>query len=89
MKELILKNSTAVIQDDTGIPYKFFEEGVKFDVKLYGQYIKPVSDFPYLSLQKQLAEAFHRDSAKIEKLPFHLGYHWASRKDVIIYAQKK
>jgi len=89
MRELILKNSIAVIQDDTGIPFKYFEEGNKFDIKLYGQYTKPVSDFPYLSLQKPLQEAFQRDSANIGKLPFHLGYHWGSKKDVIIYARKK
>lgn len=89
MKELILKNSTAVIQDDTGMPYKYLAEGNKFDIKLYGQYTKPVSDFPYLSLQKPLQEAFEKDSAKIGKLPFHLGYHWGSKKDVIIYALKK
>lgn len=88
MRKLILRNSTAVIQDDTGIPFKYFEEGKNFDIKLYGQYTKPVSDFPYLSLQKPLQEAFHRDSAKVEKLPFHLGYHWGSKKDVIIYAHK-
>jgi len=89
MKELILKNSSAVIQDDTGIPFKYFEAGKKFDVKLYGQYTRPVEDFPYLSLQKPLQEAFQKDSAKVGKLPFHLGYHWGSKKDVIIYAQKK
>jgi hypothetical protein len=89
MRSLILKNSIAVIQDDTGIPFKYFEEGNKFDIKLYGQYTKPVSDFPYLSLQKPLQEAFHKDSSKVGKLPFHLGYHWGSKKDVIIYALKK
>lgn len=89
MRKLILNNSVAVIQDDTGIPFKYFEEGKNFDVKLYGQYTRPVSDFPYLSLQKPLQEAFKRDSAKVEKLPFHLGYHWGTKKDVIIYARKK
>jgi hypothetical protein len=89
MKALILKNSKAVVQDDTGIPFKYFEAGKKFDVKLYGEYSQPVSDFPYLSLQKPLQEAFHKDSLNVGKLPFHLGYHWGTRKDVIIYAQKK
>lgn len=89
IRALILKNSIAVIQDDTGIPFKYFEEGKNFDIKLYGQYTKPVSDFPYLSLQKPLQEAFKRDSGKVEKLPFHLGYHWGSKKDVIIYAKKR
>lgn len=89
MRKLIIKNSTAVIQDDTGIPFKYFQEGDKFNIKLYGQYTKPVSDFPYLSLQKPLQEAFQKDSASVGKLPFHLGYHWGSKKDVIIYAKKK
>jgi len=89
MKSMILKNSDAVVQDDTGIPFKYFEEGKKFNIKLYGEYSKPVSDFPYLSLQKPLQEAFHKDSLKVGKLPFHLGYHWGTKKDVIIYAQKK
>lgn len=89
MRDLILKNSQAVVQDDTGIPYSWFEKDKQFDMKLYGQYTKPVSDFPYLSLQKPLQEAFHRDSARVGALPFHLGYHWGTKKDVIIYAQRK
>lgn len=89
MRTLILKNSASVIQDDTGIPYHYFEKDNAFDMKLYGQYTKPVSDFPYLSLQKPLQEAFKRDSAKVGALPFHLGYHWGTKKDVIIYAQRK
>ncbi len=89
MRTLILNNSSAVIQDDTGIPYKFFEEDNKFTTKLYGQYTRPVEDFPYLSLQKPLQDAFHKDSLNVKKLPFHLGYHWGSKKDVIIYATKK
>lgn len=89
MRDLILNNSSYVIQDDTGIPYKFFTENNKWEMKLYGQYTKPVSDFTYLSMQKPLEEAYQKDSAKIGKLPFHLGYHWGSKKDVIIYASKK
>lgn len=89
MRNLILKNSIAIIQDDTGIPFNYFEKENAFDIKLFGQYTKPVSDFPYLSLQKPLQEAFKRDSATVGKLPFHLGYHWGTKKDVIIYAQRK
>ena len=89
MRSLILKNSNAIIQDDTGIPFSFIEKENKFDIKLYGQYTKPVSDFPYLSLQKPLQEAFKKDSAHVGTLPFHLGYHWGTRKDVIIFAQVK
>ena len=89
MRKMILKNSKCVVQDDTGIPFKYFSDGKDWDIKIYGAYSKPVSDFPYLSMQKPLEEAFKKDSANIGKLPFHLGYHWGSKKDVIIYAFKK
>ena len=88
MRTLILKNSTTIIQDDTGLPYKYFEQGKKFNVKLYGQYVQPVKDFSYLKLQKDLIQAFKKDSAAIKQLPFHLGYHWQSNKDVIMFARK-
>lgn len=88
MKDLILKNSGWIIQDDTGMPYKFLSEDNAWDIRLYGQYARPVSDFKWLSMQKPLEEAF-KDTAKVGKLPFHLGYHWGSKKDVIIYASKK
>lgn len=87
MKDMILKKSNYIIQDDTGMPYKFLTEG--FDVKLYGQYARPVSDFKWLNKEQALENAFKKDSANIPKLPFHLGYHWGSKKDVIMYATKK
>jgi hypothetical protein len=89
MRTLILNNSNAIIQDDTGIPFNYFEDKGNFDIQLYGEYSKPVSDFPYLKLQKPLQEAFKRDSAKVGNLPFHLGYHWGTKKDIIIYAKRK
>ncbi|MES2678857.1 MAG: hypothetical protein V4635_03190 [Bacteroidota bacterium] len=89
MRGLILQNSSSIVQDDTGIPFNYFEKEKNFEISLYGQYTKPVSDFPYLKLQKPLQEAFHRDSSRVKELPFHLGYHWGTKKDVIIYAQKK
>ncbi len=89
MRKMILQNSMAVIQDDTGLPYKYFQEGNGWNMKLYGTYTRPVSDFPYLSMQKPLEEAFHKDSLNVGKLPFHLGYHWGTKKDVIIFASKK
>ncbi|HWY37147.1 MAG TPA: hypothetical protein VNY73_01215 [Bacteroidia bacterium] len=85
----ILDKSNNVIEDDTGIPFKYFTEKGKWDYKLYGEYAKPVSDFKWLDLQKELKTAFEKDSASIAKLPFHLGYHWGSKKDVLIVCSKK
>lgn len=89
MRQLILKNSDYVLQDDTGIPYDYFEEEGKWNMRLYGEYVKPVKNFPYLRMQKGILKAFEKDSAGIPPLPFHLGYHWESNKDLLIYAAKK
>ena len=89
MKNLILNNSNYVIQDDTGIPYNYFSDSAKWSVQLYGEYVKPVKNFPYLKMQKGIMDAYAKDSASVPKLPFHLGYHWQQKKDVLIYASKK
>ena len=89
IREFILAKSNNVIEDDTGIPFKYFTESGKWNCKVYGEYAKPVSDFKWLDLQKELKEAFQKDSANIPKLPFHLGYHWGSKKDILIVCTKK
>ncbi|MGZ3863299.1 MAG: hypothetical protein ACXVPN_12835 [Bacteroidia bacterium] len=88
IRTFILNKSLNVIEDDTGIPFKYFTESGKWNHKLYGQYAKPVSDFKWLDLQKELKVAYD-DTASIGKLPFHLGYHWGSKKDVLIVCSKK
>lgn len=88
MRDLILKNSNYILEDDTGIPYSYFEEDGKWTVQLYGQYAKPVKNFPYLRMQKGILKAFEKDSANIPEIPFHLGYHWENKKDLLIYATK-
>jgi hypothetical protein len=70
------------------MPFKYLTQDNKWNIKLYGQYTRPVSDFKWLSMQQPLEDAF-KDTSKIGKLPFHLGYHWGSKKDVIIFAAKK
>ena len=89
MKKLILRNSNYILEDDTGIPYNDIAKAKNWDIKLYGKYTQPVKDFPYLKMQTGIVEAFQKDSANIPNVPFHLGYHWQSKKDLLIYATKK
>lgn len=89
IRQFILDKSANVIEDDTGIPFKYFTETGKWNYKIYGQYAKPVKDFKWLDLQKELQQVFEKDSASVGKLPFHLGYHWGSKKDVLIVCSKK
>lgn len=89
MRKLILKNSVAILQDDTGVPYRFLSDTTQWVVRLYGVYDNPVKDFGKMGYQPDLAKKMKQDSASIPRLPFHLGYHWGSKKDVLIFAIKK
>jgi hypothetical protein len=66
----ILTQSEAVLQDDSGIPYKFFEPAM-WQVRLFGEYEKPYGSFRWLE-QPALRAAYH--SPGVEPLPFRIGY---------------
>lgn len=78
IRNIILANSVAVLQDDTGTPYKYFDL-TKWDAFLYGVYVKPISDFtsPYL-MQNDLKKVYDAKGENVKALPFSLGYHWSS-----------
>jgi hypothetical protein len=86
IRSLILAKSRYILEDDTGIPYKYFP-AKDWDEQLYGEYIKPISDFSGVE-QLDLKTAY-ADASKVKKLPFHLGYHWGANKDSILYFKKK
>lgn len=70
LRQVILEHSSAVVQDDSGIPFRFFESG--WAIRLYGQYMTPVSPFEIRD-QQRLREAFALRGAA--PLPFGIGYH--------------
>jgi hypothetical protein len=77
IRDILLKQSASIFQDDTGIPFKEVMKATPWDAHFYGEYVKPVSDFPWLEKQPDLDSAFR---ASKEPLPFSLGYHWSTKK---------
>ena len=77
IRNLILAQSAFLLQDDSGVAYRFFDKK-KWKIKLYGQYTEPISDFKGVT-QEDLQAAYNQDAQHIEALPFVLGYHWESR----------
>ena len=71
IREQVLEHSVAVLQDDSGIPYRFFAAKT-WNVQLYGEYEKPYGSFRYL-VQADLKKAY-QDSADVKKLNFRIGY---------------
>lgn len=72
LRDLLLDKSLAVLEDDSGVPYRYFKSDV-WDVKLFGHYVEPVNPFQR-SRQADLAKAYE-DPRSIRTLDFGLGYH--------------
>jgi len=70
IRGLILANSQAVLQDDSGIPFHFFSPDA-WKVQLYGEYTRPYGSFRYL-IQSDLQKAYQDPAAR--PLPFRIGY---------------
>ncbi len=51
----------------------------KRKVVLFGEYTRPVKDFGEYTFQKDLDSAYTKDK-NVQKLPYHLGYHWGDKK---------
>ncbi|MDD3859495.1 MAG: hypothetical protein PHW83_04800 [Bacteroidales bacterium] len=87
IRDLVLENSASVLEDDTGIPYRYFIDD--WDHYLYGIYEKPIADFQSTYLfQKDLDEEYKK--ADVKALDFSLGYHWRSgNQNWMLYVKKK
>jgi hypothetical protein len=70
IRGLILANSQAVLQDDSGIPFHFFSPDT-WKVQLFGEYTRPYGSFRYL-IQQDLQKAYHDPG--VRPLPFRIGY---------------
>lgn len=73
IRQLVLGESAAVLQDDSGIPYRFFDAAV-WRAQLYGAYTRPYGGFRRYE-QPDLRSAYESQSAK--PLGFRIGYGFA------------
>lgn len=86
-REACLSIADAVVQDDTGLPYRFLKDNYK--AHLYGKYVRPISDFGSDGYQPDLA-ALYTDSSIVKPLPFSLGYHWFDKQqNYMCFVKKK
>ncbi|MFB3778618.1 MAG: hypothetical protein ACE141_13450 [Bryobacteraceae bacterium] len=70
IRERILASSNAILQDDSGIPYRFFDPA-RWQVQLYGSYDRPYGSFRWLE-QPDLRRAYETSTSR--PLGFHIGY---------------
>ena len=84
-REFLLTHSDVIVQDDSGIPFRYLEPG-RWTVRLFGNYERPIDVFQQHA-QPALAEAFQRSVPP--ELNFSFGYRWHPRESGLILARPK
>lgn len=85
IRSIIFNTSSTILQDDSGIAYKYFDKS-EWNIKLYGKYSKPRDEFSYIS-EPDLEKAYK--SSEHKQLPYSLGYNWGTDHTSMLYAIKK
>lgn len=85
VRDFLLANSDLILQDDSGIPFSFFEPS-KWSVQFYGRYLGPIATFkeyPQPDLTRAYAEA------NPSPLDFSFGYEWHPNRSSLMVATPK
>jgi len=81
VRDFLLAHCSAVVQDDSGIPVKYFAPD-QWLVRYFGTYPGPIDLFKQ-HYQSAIAEGLRNSSSP---LPFSFGYQWHSKQSSIIVA---
>jgi hypothetical protein len=82
-RDFLLGTSTIVVQDDSGIPYRYFARG-GWNIRLYGEYESPLPIFSGYA-QKDFRIAY-KTPVFVGPLSFGVGYHVAPSQANILLA---
>jgi hypothetical protein len=85
IRELLLSRSEALIQDDSGIPVRFFKPD-EWELRPFGRYLGPISIFAG-RYQRQLSEVFRKSNPP--RLDFGVGYRFRHSESNLLLAVKK
>jgi len=83
IKDHLLASSTSIIQDDSGIPLRFFERSL-WRTTPYGKYETPTDLFKRYH-QEDLAKTFR---SRAQPLPFGTGYRWRKGQSNLLLATR-
>ncbi len=86
MRQFILDYSSHIIQDDSGIPFKYFDESL-WSVTLFGSYSAPIPLFAE-RFEEDLHAAYREGSLAVRNLPFGIGYNSMVGTSNMLYARK-
>jgi hypothetical protein len=83
VRDFLLANSAAMVQDDSGIPLRYYDRK-KWDLQPFGRYLGPIGVFP--GRYQQEYAALFRNSRPID---FGIGYRWRPNESNLLLAVKR
>ncbi|MDA7947875.1 MAG: hypothetical protein MPJ78_10405 [Hyphomicrobiaceae bacterium] len=84
-RKFLLKQSDVIVQDDSGIPLRFFNRKT-WALHPFGRYVGPISIFPN-NYQRDMASLFAR--SRNRKMTFGIGYRWRRHETHVLLAIRK
>jgi hypothetical protein len=85
VRNFLLSHSSALIEDDSGIPLKDFDPST-WNLRLFGSYTTPIDLFKE-HYQPDLAALYNQSHPPA--LEFGIGYRWSRSRSTLILAQRK
>lgn len=85
VRQFLLDKSQTIVQDDTGIPVRFFKQE-DWQLKPFGAYLGPIEIFKGM-YQPQLQQLYRQ--SKAPKLEFGIGYRWRGHDSNLLLAIRK
>ncbi len=82
VRALILENSAAILQDDSGVPLSYFDRE-RWTLRAFGRYVMPIFPAYY---QPKLTEFYQRTQP--EPLDFGVGYRWRPNESNLLLAAR-
>ena len=82
MRDFLLARTTALVQDDSGIPVRFFKTE-EWRLRPFGRYLGPIGVFPG-RYQSKLSDVYRRSNPPA--LDFGVGYRWRPHESNLLLA---
>ncbi len=86
IRDLVLARSSAVLEDDSGIPVGFFDQN-QWNLQFYGTYTQPISLFSE-EYQADLSQIY-KTNPNVKPLDFGIGYKYGLNESNLMLAIKK
>ncbi|HRN84521.1 MAG TPA: hypothetical protein PK857_06845 [Hyphomicrobium sp.] len=85
IRAFLLDHTTTLVQDDSGVPLRFFETGT-WRLKPFGRYLKPLGIFPR-AYQRDVQDLYAKGG--VEPLDFGIGYRWRPMESNLLLAVRR